>query len=229
MKKKTSILILTTILTYFYASGQETLRNFELNGKVKKVEEVSYNITMKFGEPQNEKFNEIHVLQFDEQGYLISKYDIQISDEVKNSITRRDTLNIVIFEYTLSNNGKINEINEYYKNNIKSRKELKFKTKFKYNDGGKLISEFKYNGDGDYETGFIYKDENNERKAFRVNEDFTPYEIAEDYSFGEAFIDEGEAEISYKKNYDTYDNWVKIVTLRNGLPVSVNERKIIYF
>ena len=229
MKKKTSILILTTILTYFYASGQETLKNFELNGIVKKVEEVSYNITMKFGEPQNEKFNEIHVLQFNEQGYLSSKYDIQISDEVKNSITRRDTLNIVIFEYTLSNNGKINEINEYYKANIKSGKELKFKTKFKYDNGGKLISEFKYNGDGDYEIGFIYKDENDQRKAFRVNEDFTPYEITQDYFINEAYITEGEAEISYKKNYDTFDNWVKIVTLRNGLPISVIERKITYF
>lgn len=225
MKKNTSILILTTFLTYLNAFGQETLKDFKLNGKVKKVEVVSYEITMKFGEPQNEKFNEIHVLQFNEQGYIGSKYDIKISDEEKNNITRRDTVNIVIFEYDISNNGAINEINEYYKNNNKSKKELKYKTKFKYNQDAKLISEFKYSGSGVYETGFIYTYKNDERKAQRVNEDLTPDEII----FGEAFDLISEVELSYQKDYDTNGNWVKIVTLRNNLPISVEERKISYF
>lgn len=201
-------------------NAQETRATYQLNGRVKIVETSNYDFIEKFGEIQIGDFNGRKILQFNEAGYIIKKYNIN-GDRIS-----KDTAEIYTFEYIYNEYKNLRELNEYYQRYRTSNKELKYKTKFKYDSEGRVIEERIYDGsNGSFHKGFSYSYENGKIIKVEIKED------SEDIEMETTIVEyEDESEkLTFKEEYDTLKNWIKRTTFRGGKPIKGDERKIVYF
>jgi hypothetical protein len=220
MKLLNSLILFCLLSTYL--SAQENRASYGLNGRVKMIEISSYDFVEKFGEIEIGSFNGREVVQFNEVGNIIKKFNIN------GDRTSKDTSSISTYEYILNENKNLKEINEYYQYSRTSSKSLKYKTRFKYDTEGKMIEKKVYNGsDGSFDSGFIYSYENGEKKEQKINEDGAVMDHF--FEIADVYVDETDQEVTYKEEYDANKNWIKKIEFRRNKEVKGLDRKIIYY
>ncbi len=214
-----------------YSFSQQTTETFDLKGKVRFVEESSYEFIEKFGEVELGDFLGRECKVFNEKGFLIKKYKINGNKESK------DTVDIEINEFIFNENGKIKELNEYEQYSYRYPKKLKYKTRNKFDESGKLVQLIVYNGDGSFHNGYEYTYENDKMVAHEINSYGTiitqSNDLMEVYTPSidvDPFVEGGDEDVSSNKDQlDAYENWIKRIEYIGKKPVKGHDRKIIYF
>ena len=222
------ILGVTLLLCAQFSFAQETTESFDLKGKVRFVEEASYKYVEKFGEIEVGGFLGRTVKVFNEKGLIIKKYDINGSRD------SRDTSNIATFDYVFNERGQLKEINEYEQYSSRSQKELKFKTKFKYDENGILVQQIIYNGDGSFENGYKFSTADNGKIVQqKIDSEGNDVEESDENIYVEPDYDDNGQEItgetSYKDVIDAQGNWIKRIEFRGKKQFKGYERRIVYF
>jgi hypothetical protein len=226
---KKLIFAVALILVAQFSFAQETNETFELKGKVRFVEESSYEFVEKFGEVEVGDFLGRKCLLFNEKGLLIVKFDI---NGQRNS---RDTTSIVSYEYVYNDNGQIKEINEYEQYAPRTSKTFNSKTKNKYDESGRLIQQIIYFGTGEFKEGHTFTFENGKTESHSIDSEGNIItELVYDNSIEEITdVDANGNVISNKvTNKDVLDqqgNWIKRVEFRGKKQIKGYDRKIIYF
>ena len=211
---KKLIIAIAFLVCANFLFAQETTETLNFKGKVKFVEESSYKFVEKFGEIEVGDFLGRTCQVFNEKGLLV-----------------KDTSNISSFDYVLNEKGQIKEINEYEQYNPSNNKELKYKTKNKFNEGGMLLLQFIYNGTGSFDKGFRYSGDevykiDSEGELIVEDNEFANFPMESEYdNDGQPLI----GDTTYKNVLDTQGNWIKSVQFIGKKQFKGFERKIIYF
>ena len=143
---KTLIFAVAFLVCATVTNAQVTTETFDLKGKVRFVEETSYQYVVKFGEIEVGESLGRSCKVFNDRGYLIKNY----------ALLGRDTTDVLSYEFVYNEKGQMKEVNEFTQYTSRSQKELKSKTKFKYDDNGKLAQQIIYDGDGSFEKGYKF-------------------------------------------------------------------------
>lgn len=212
-----------------FSNAQFNASGYDLKGSVKFVEESVFAYVEKFGETEVGDFYGRKCMHFNENGLIIKKYTIRGE---RNS---RDTSEITTFEYISNEKGLIKEVNEYRQYGYRGQKSLKYKTKYKFNEEGKVIQGIKYNGyDGSFHNGYKYLYTNGEYTSSQaINSDGSDrdYEYNDDSDNNDFYdgFDYDDEEVSNKDVVDEQGNWIKRVVFRSEKQERGLERKIIYY
>lgn len=224
---KKLIFALTLLACAQFANAQETSESFELKGKVRFVEEASFQYVVKFGEIEVGEYFGRKCKVFNEKGLIIKKYDINGERDSK------DTARIISYTYLNNESGQIKEINEYEQYYSTSQKELKSKTKLKYDETGKLIQKIIYSGNGSFDEGYRYTYENDKREVEQIDSEGNPVESDNENVYVEPDYDENGQELTgeliNKDVLDAQGNWIKRTEFRGKKQYKGYERRIIYF
>ncbi len=208
-------------------NAQETTLSFDLKGKVKFIEESSYQYVVKFGEIEVGNYFGRNYKLFNEKGYLIKKYDINGDRD------SRDTAGILSYVYLNNERGQIKEINEYEQYNSDVQKELKSKTKFKYDESGNLVQKIVYNGDGAFIEGYRYTYEKEKKFVEQIDQEGNVIQPNNESIYIEPDYDENGLEVTgeliYKDVIDSQGNWIKRTEFRGKKQFKGYERRIIYY
>lgn len=205
-------------------NAQETTLSFDLKGKVKFIEESSYKYVVKFGEIEVGESLGRSCKVFNDRGYLIKKY----------ALLGRDTTDVLSYEFVYNEKGQMKEVNEFKQYTPRSQKELKSKTKFKYDDNGKLAQQIIYDGDGSFEKGYKFSTpDNGITLQQQIDSEGNSVEESEETVFEEPDYDDNGQEITGETtNNDTLDaqgNWIKRIEFRGKKQHKGYERRIMYF
>jgi len=247
--------ILYTFLVFglfFSCNDKENdLTEANLNGKVKSVKKRVYDATEKFGGTVKVNFlyekifvfnksgNKIEEKNYDKDGELSYKWKFKY-DEDENVIEQnqynKDGKLILKGKYKNDENGKIIEVNFY---NPKS--ELESTWKYEYDKDENLIK-VNFDQDGSNQYVYVY-DENENLIEIKDSEDWFRWKFKYDKNGNKtvenAYYDNFNGEIKfpildYKKEYkyeklDDENNWLKLITYKNGKIIYITENEIEYF
>jgi protein TonB len=247
--------ILYTFLVFglfFSCNDKENdLTEANLNGKVKSVKKRVYDATEKFGGTVKVNFlyekifvfnksgNKIEEKNYDKDGELSYKWKFKY-DEDENVIEQnqynKDGKLILKGKYKNDENGKIIEVNFY---NPKS--ELESTWKYEYDKDENLIK-VNFDQDGSNQYVYVY-DENENLIEIKDSEDWFRWRFKYDKNGNKtvenAYYDNFNGEIKfpildYKKEYkyeklDDENNWLKLITYKNGKIIYITENEIEYF
>jgi len=247
--------ILYTFLVFglfFSCNDKENdLTEANLNGKVKSVKKRVYDATEKFGGTVKVNFlyekifvfnksgNKIEEKNYDKDGELSYKWKFKY-DEDENVIEQnqynKDGKLILKGKYKNDVNGKIIEVNFY---NPKS--ELESTWKYEYDKDENLIK-VNFDQDGSNQYVYVY-DENENLIEIKDSEDWFRWKFKYDKNGNKtvenAYYDNFNGEIKfpildYKKEYkyeklDDENNWLKLITYKNGKIIYITENEIEYF
>ena len=158
---------------------------YGLNCKVKSVLEQSYSMTMKFGEPAKEYRVQNELMEFNENGQMVSKniyYDYE-SDELE--LREKE-----IYKY--NDNGLLVEMDEYRGDGSYSGKET-----YEYNDLGLKTNEYWYDSDNkvSYHYHMEYNDAGNETLYVSYDNGHENWRHEKTYNNNNFLI----SEVSYEK------------------------------
>jgi hypothetical protein len=161
---------------------------------------------------------------FNDRGFLIKKY----------ALLGRDTTDVLSYEIVYNEKGQIREVNEYKQYTSRSEKELESKTKFKYDENGKLAQQIIYNGDGSFEKGYKFSNADNGKTIQQqIDSEGNSVEESEENVYVEPDYDDNGQEITgettYKDVLDAQGNWIKRIEFRGKKQVKGYERRIVYF
>jgi hypothetical protein len=206
------------------SNAQENTLSFNLKGKVRFVEEASFKYVEKFGEIEVGESLGKECKVFNDRGFLIKKY----------ALLGRDTTDVLSYEIVYNEKGQIREVNEYKQYTSRSEKELESKTKFKYDENGKLAQQIIYNGDGSFEKGYKFSNADNGKTIQQqIDSEGNSVEESEENVYVEPDYDDNGQEITgettYKDVLDAQGNWIKRIEFRGKKQVKGYERRIVYF
>jgi hypothetical protein len=206
------------------SNAQENTLSFNLKGKVRFVEEASFKYVEKFGEIEVGESLGKECKVFNDRGFLIKKY----------ALLGRDTTDVLSYEIVYNEKGQIREVNEYKQYTSRSEKELESKTKFKYDENGKLAQQIIYNGDGSFEKGYKFSNADNGMTIQQqIDSEGNSVEESEENVYVEPDYDDNGQEITgettYKDVLDAQGNWIKRIEFRGKKQVKGYERRIVYF
>jgi len=172
---KTTI-INTIILIFLFSCNsnnvtrENDLKDLGLNGSVKSIVEIEYNVEEKFGEIQLKNQNWKKELYFNEKGY-INKSKSSFSDGSGSVILYKyDQGNLIeVGGYNLDGNLRWKDISKYDKNHNKieiiefnAEGDLSGKIKFKYNENGVKLEAKNYDSEGQLTSSIKFDDFGNE-------------------------------------------------------------------
>ena len=221
---KTLIFAVAFLVCATVTNAQVTTETFDLKGKVRFVEETSYQYVVKFGEIEVGESLGRSCKVFNDRGYLIKNY----------ALLGRDTTDVLSYEFVYNEKGQMKEVNEFTQYTSRSQKELKSKTKFKYDDNGKLAQQIIYDGDGSFEKGYKFSTpDNGKTLQQQIDSEGNIVKESEETVFEEPdYDDNGQPITGELKNKDVLDaqgNWIKRIEFRGKKQLKGYERRIIYY
>ena len=231
MKKLIFAVAFLVCATFSFAQFNSS--GYELKGSVKFVEESVFEYVEKFGEIEVGEFIGRKYMYFNENGLITKKYTIP-GDKTSN-----DTSFISTFQYITNDKSKIKEVNEYTQYESRGEKELRYKTKYKFDEAGKVVQSIKYNGsDGSFFKGFRYLYTNGEYTSSKaINSDGTDIDFDygidtdnsdEDKSLSDYFNYDQE-DVTNKDTLDPQGNWIKRIIFKSNKQERGKERRVIYY
>jgi hypothetical protein len=189
------IFIFISLVFSILVHGQVAVSNYckdkfflDISGLIRMVVFEKFDYVEKFGEMEVGDRYDIEVAEFNTNGLISKKYKIDWSD-------RKDTSNMFSYQYVFGPNNQLVEINEYEHDYYNRKGDLESKTKFKYDESGRLIRRVIYYGDGSFNEGYIYTYENGEKIEIAIDAEGNRQEYLTELEMDN--IMEDEEEIKY--------------------------------
>jgi hypothetical protein len=228
MKKLIFAVAFLVCATFSFAQFNSS--GYELKGSVKFVEESVFEYVEKFGEIEVGNFLGRKCMHFNESGLLVKKYI------VRGDRASRDTSEISTFEYVNNDKSQIKEVNEYKQYGSRGQKQLKYKTRYKFDEAGNVIQGIKYNGhDGSFYNGYRYSYTNGEYTSSQAIEsdgsdsdsDYSYQNDNEDRLYD--YFNYDDEDVTNKETVDPQGNWIKRIFSKASKQERGKERRIIYY
>lgn len=254
MKSRFLLLIVLSIFVCSCSEKKNSLKEINLKGNVRAIEQIDYSIAEKFVEIKKGDMLSIEIYNFSKNGNLLEKKDFWPDAKLRYTMT---------YKYNEEGN-QIGEIRNYSEldhdsyfifnyDEIGNQTGWKWygtdgsmhaQCSFKYDTNGNQTERYDYYADGGLEGIQIFKYDGNGNRIERQQYDYyretngslrfiETYKYDDNGNLTEEKTDYSKgsiAKINFKyEEFDKYGNWLLRVKYDDGKPKLITERKIEYY